>query len=279
MDTLTFRQGGVAPSVFRADPWAEDFASYGGSMCLGNPCFGDNSAARGEEPAGTVGNGYLGSMEYFRGPLSNRGAAGLALGPSATGHLRGRPFVIEGSAIKFLIGGSYQPDLCYIALMDAVADTVLMRATGNGSGAMIQRWWDVSGLLGREAYVYIEDASYDGYINLDEIHETEDIVTGAVETMPSAAGLRDGGASPNPFNPSTTLRFSLDRAAAVTVAIHDLRGRRVWRTGPLAGRSGANQVAWSGVDAGGRRLPGGVYVYRIETAAGEAVAGKLTLIP
>ncbi|MEZ4387468.1 MAG: T9SS type A sorting domain-containing protein [Candidatus Krumholzibacteriia bacterium] len=279
IDTLQFRQGAVAPTVFRADPWARDFVAYGGSMCLGNPCFGDNPAARGDPPAGTVGNSYFGSREYFRGPLSNRGAAGIELGNSATGFLRSHDFVIEGTAIRFLIGGSNQPDLCYIALCDADVDTVLRRTTGNGAETMVQRWWDVTDLQGRSVYLRIEDAAYDGYINLDEIQETYDVITAVPEPAPPATGLRDLGAWPNPFNPRTTLRYSLARAATVDAAVYDLRGRRVWRSGPLQGQVGANGVSWSGESDRGGRLAGGVYVYRITGGAGEAVSGKVTLIP
>ena len=35
--------------------------------------------------------------------------------------------------------------------------------------------------------------------------------------------------APNPFNPATTIRFSLSRAADVRIDLYDLRGRRVER--------------------------------------------------
>lgn len=279
IDTLGFRQGNVAPTVFREDPWERQFADYGGSMCLGNPCFGDNPAARGEEPAGSVGWGYLGTREYFRGPLSNRGAAGIQLGVTATGYLESKPFVVEGLSMRFLMGGSNQPDQCYMALMDAEADTVLRHATGHGHETMIERLWDLIDLQGRTVYLRIEDSSLDGYLNVDEIHETTDDITAAPRTVPAVAGLHDLGPSPNPFNPRTSLRFRLDRAVPVDVAVFDLRGRRLWTSGPVAGRAGENSVDWGGVDGAGRAVPGGLYMYRITTDDGAAVAGKLMLIP
>jgi hypothetical protein len=279
VDSLVFRQGAVEPSVFRADPWDHDFAAYSGSMCLGNPCFGDNPAARGDPPAGLVGNSYFGSREYNRGPLSNRGAPGVMLGNTATGVLMSHDFVIEGSSIEFLIGGSDMPDLCFIALMDAATDTVIMRATGPGSETMVPRTWDVAALQGRSVYLRIEDSAYDGYLNLDEIHETDAVITAVDDSLPAAVGLVDVGATPNPFNPSTRLSYRLAAATEVSVSVHDLRGRRLWRSDRLAGHRGENHVTWTGIDDQGRRVPGGVYVYRIVTAGGEAVAGKVTLVP
>jgi len=278
-DELGFRQGTVAPTVRREDPWLRDFAEYGGSICLGNPCFGDNAAARGEAPAGTVGWGYLGTREYFRGPLSNRGAAGTQLGKTATGFLRSHDFVVEGTAMRFLMGGSEQPEQCYMALVDAEADTTLRHASGQGAESMTLRWWDLSALQGRTVYLYIADTSTEGYLDVDEIHETLDDLTAVPVDAPAVAGLRDAGARPNPFNPQTTLHFSLDRATTVDAEIYDLRGRRIWSSGSMAGRVGENTVAWTGVDAAGRTVPGGVYIYRIATSRAEVVSGKLTLIP
>jgi len=279
IDTLIFRQQDVEPGVYRADPWARDFAAYSGSMCLGNPCFGDNPAARGDTPAGIVGNGYLGTREYNRGPLSNRGASGVMLGNTATGFLLSHDFVIEGASIGFLIGGSNRPEECFIALMDAEADTVLRRATGPGAETMVPHRWDVADLQGRTVYLRIEDSAYDGYLNLDEIHESHEVITAVDDGLPANAGLTDGGARPNPFNPTTRLSFRLEAAAEVTVTVHDLRGRRLWRSERLAGHAGENHASWAGVDDQGRRVPGGVYVYRIVASTGETVVGKMTLVP
>lgn len=280
IDALNWRQGAVAPTVFRVDPLARDFASYSGSSILGNPCFGDNPARRGEEPAQPVGNFYFGSQEYFRGPLSNRGAAGIDLGETATGQLSSHPFVIEGYAIRLLVGGSNQPDHCFVALRDAATDSTLRHATGHGSETMTPRWWDVTELQGREVYVHIEDSSFDGHINVDEIHETMDIITPAPEAdaVPTAAVVRHD-AHPNPFNPRTTVTFELARPATIAVAVYDLRGRRIWRSPVRRVEAGAGTVTWTGVDRAGRRAPGGLYIYRILADGRPAGSGKLFLVP
>ena len=71
---------------------------------------------------------------------------------------------------------------------------------------------------------------------------------------------------PNPFNPSTTIRFSLARDEKVHLAVYDLAGRLV-RT--LVNRripGGVERtVVWDGTDRYGVRVRSGVYFYRIET--------------
>ena len=68
---------------------------------------------------------------------------------------------------------------------------------------------------------------------------------------------------PNPFNPSTTIVFRLERPQSVRLEIYDLRGRRVDvpLDAPLG--EGRHETSW---DASGQ--PSGVYVARLSTADG-----------
>ncbi len=95
-----------------------------------------------------------------------------------------------------------------------------------------------------------------------------------VATIP----LKKHFAVPNPFNPSTTVHFSLDEPCFVTVGIFDTGGRLVrkiaastWMTG------GEQQVQWNGKDASGAVVAAGVYLYRIG-AGTEQMSGKVVLL-
>jgi hypothetical protein len=280
LDTLIFGDGEQAPLVYKPQPLWRDFADFAGNACLGNPCFGDNPARRGEDPVNLEGNWFFGSREYYQGPLSGRGDAGILIGDSAQGWLVTAPFVIEGASISLLVGGTDNPEHCFVALVDAATDSVLRRATGTGIETMTRRFWDLVDLQGTEVYLRIEDSDPSGHINVDHIVESMDVVTtvpgGAV---PDGRLLVDLGPRPNPFNPATELRFELGAAASCRVRIHDLRGRLVWDSGSFEARQGGNAVTWRGVDPGGVRVPAGVYVYRIAAAGRIAASGKLTLVP
>lgn len=85
-------------------------------------------------------------------------------------------------------------------------------------------------------------------------------------------------AAPNPFNPRTSIAFSLDRPSVCTLTVHDLRGRTVAVL--LEGESlgaGFHQAAWDGRDAAGREAASGVYVARL-AGAGAPAAVRLTLV-
>ena len=85
--------------------------------------------------------------------------------------------------------------------------------------------------------------------------------TDAIEVPPGRLQLQ---ARPNPFRDGTTIRFRLEEAGHVRLAVHDVTGREQRRL--LDGRldAGAHERAWSGRGARGTQLPSGVYYLRFE---------------
>ncbi len=74
--------------------------------------------------------------------------------------------------------------------------------------------------------------------------------------------------APNPFNPTTELRFALDRDADVALAVFDVRGRLVHRFAPRAYPAGVFGTTWDGRDGSGRTVASGVYQVRMTSRAG-----------
>jgi hypothetical protein len=68
---------------------------------------------------------------------------------------------------------------------------------------------------------------------------------------------------PNPFNPTTTIRFEIPRDANVDLGIFDLRGRRVatLHRGPI--EAGFHDARWEGRDDSGRSVASGLYFVRL----------------
>ena len=73
---------------------------------------------------------------------------------------------------------------------------------------------------------------------------------------------------PNPFNPSTTLRFSLSRDSQVRLTVHDLMGRAVRTLVDDDRPAGEHSVLWDGRDERGEAVGSGVYFVRVETRDG-----------
>jgi endonuclease/exonuclease/phosphatase family metal-dependent hydrolase len=84
-----------------------------------------------------------------------------------------------------------------------------------------------------------------------------------VPQVPAEAGARLLPNVPNPFNPSTTVRFELDRAASVKLKIYDARGRLVRELAAGTFTAGIHGVLWDGTDRAGRQVASGVYHARM----------------
>ncbi|MAE71129.1 MAG: hypothetical protein CME06_11770 [Gemmatimonadetes bacterium] len=83
--------------------------------------------------------------------------------------------------------------------------------------------------------------------------------------------------APNPFNPSTTIRFTLSEAGAVRLTVYDAAGRKVRML--LDERRAAGEYAsrWDGKDDAGRGVASGRYLVVLE-ALGRRETGSLVLV-
>lgn len=68
---------------------------------------------------------------------------------------------------------------------------------------------------------------------------------------------------PNPFNPSTTIRFSIPDATNVELAIFNLKGQRIKTLASGEMNSGNHSIVWNGLDDNGRPVASGVYLYKL----------------
>jgi len=82
---------------------------------------------------------------------------------------------------------------------------------------------------------------------------------------------------PNPFNPSTNIRFSLPTAGVVRVKIFDQTGREVKLLVDGVLSPGFHNFQWDGTNQAGKPVSSGVYYYQINTKA-RGVTAKMQLV-
>jgi len=88
-------------------------------------------------------------------------------------------------------------------------------------------------------------------------------------SLPKAFSLSQN--YPNPFNPATVINFSVPREAGqthISLRVYDIRGALVRVLVDETRRPGSHAAFWDGTDRSGRRVPSGIYLYRLQ--AGEA---------
>ena len=70
--------------------------------------------------------------------------------------------------------------------------------------------------------------------------------------------------SPNPFNPTTTLRFALMETGRVNLAVYNSLGQKVRILVDAPRNAGEHAVMWDGRDDAGRAVSSGVYFARMQ---------------
>jgi hypothetical protein len=85
------------------------------------------------------------------------------------------------------------------------------------------------------------------------------------------------GNTPNPFSQNTRIHFELATTSSVTLAVYNMRGRRVRMLVDHRLDKGIHQVVWDGRDDDGMRVSAGVYLYQLTTPEFSALR-KMTLM-
>lgn len=82
---------------------------------------------------------------------------------------------------------------------------------------------------------------------------------------------------PNPFNPSTTITYGLDKESEVYIQIHDINGKLISTLNSSVKQQGWHSVKWHGTDMNNNDVPAGLYFCKI-IAGDEVTTTKLMLI-
>ena len=219
------------------------------------------------------------------GACADVSATGAALAVSVTtgpesacglvevlGHLPGSSsgFVVDW--VDGLVGLAISP-----APAAGVTVSILVDGAVQFSGAATAAWQagghlDLGPWLSQdvELYFQVDDGTSSWNANAVECLWELGFLALPPEGAPATFALQEP--APNPFNPATTLRWSLPRPAEVRLALYDLQGR-------------LTRLLWEGVQPAGEHslrleagdLASGVYLLRLESA-GRAQTRRLLLL-
>jgi len=158
------------------------------------------------------------------------------------------------------------------------ASFVVSRAEGAGSAFAEMPGADLKG--DATAFVYADASVEPGAVYRYRVELAEGAArsvlfeTDAISTPALPLTLYQN--HPNPFNPSTTIRYYLPERCRVALVIFDSAGRRITQLVSEPQAAGAHAAVWSGLDDRGHAVGAGVYFYRL-TAGKETIARKMVL--
>lgn len=75
------------------------------------------------------------------------------------------------------------------------------------------------------------------------------------------------GNYPNPFNPSTTIKFSLKNSQQVQLSVYNIKGQLVHTLKNELMEAGSHSVIWNGIDKDGNSVTSGIYFSRLKAGA------------
>jgi hypothetical protein len=131
-------------------------------------------------------------------------------------------------------------------------------------------------ILGNRTF-WIDPTNFDDLGN-PQVLGTDKWVSCDVSGVPDLGeGLGLAQNHPNPFNPSTTIRFNLPGDGKAVLRVYDARGGLVRTLRNEHMVAGNHSVVWNGRDHRGAGVASGVYFYRLD-AAGTALTRRMLLL-
>jgi hypothetical protein len=131
---------------------------------------------------------------------------------------------------------------------------------------------------GATYYWRVRAGNLDGWGPFTETRHFTALITGVAaedQGVPQSFALDQN--FPNPFNPSTWIRFALPKASHVRLEVYNVLGALVSTIVDQEMEPGYHRVEFSGLDTRGRPLAAGIYIYRLVTP-GFTEAKKMILL-
>jgi hypothetical protein len=155
---------------------------------------------------------------------------------------------------------------------------VLSQITNNNQGV------DVGFVLSGFSFIYTRDAAPGGVpARSEHMHRILNWLGNLINypsdgDVPVAYKNQLGQNHPNPFNPTTTIEYSIAQPGHVSLKVYNVAGQLV-RTlvDEVQSPDTIQPVTWDGLNNGGKRVSSGVYFYRIN-ARGFTQTKKMVLL-
>ncbi len=201
------------------------------------------------------------------GDLNNDGFSDIVLGDPGWSNNQGKAYFFMGSAYA---NGSIDMDIPCPAIVGTKFGTSVAVGDFNNDG-----YDDVAIGAPYNGYPIHEGKVY-VYAGNDSLAETTPVSIRS-EEIPSVDGI-EFNAYPNPFNPVTTISFSIPDDCKVDVSIYNIKGQKVKTLVNEEMEKGLHKIVWDSTDNSGKSVSSGVYFYKLNVNGKDKAVRKCLLL-
>ena len=279
------------PDTYEINPMTGDTTAAGQVAAnwgyIFDPMGGDGALFSGDEPFAPTGYfltyNYLEAGQVFSGTLAAHLGAGAALDAALAAAADSVAILYVDAATSAAIAASISSSLYadYIACAGAGGGDAcnaiflagptmtligVQQACGDYDCGVDDSGWDYDAEDGTGRLVFEIDN------NCIPDNTTQRVRTFWANTAlevdeeaPLAQKFEVYGNYPNPFNPSTQIKFATEKSSDVTITIYSILGQEitVLQNGIL--NAGTYNISWFGTDHYGNKVPSGVYFYEVRS--------------
>ena len=119
-------------------------------------------------------------------------------------------------------------------------------------------------------YYLMHSRNWDRYSEL--LHQNDPNTTPFIASVPQIQRNY-----PNPFNPTTTIAFSIPDAGRVRLAVYNIKGQKVKDLINSDLPRGNHKLIWDGKDDANRNVGSGIYFLRLESGGKTSIRKAMLL--
>gem|GEM_PF-5387958 len=236
-------------------------------------------APGGDESFLNSGSAYLIDQSDFSLPVelsafnAHSKSGNVGLNWTTSSEVENLGFILE-RCIQAGTGPDIEPAEMWVPLASYL-DNPTLNGQGSTTSETDYQFLDKSVVAGK-TYVYrLSDVDYRGNVSR---HKSVSIVVPDHGQDQHPASFKVTSIYPNPFNPGTTLSYTLNQEAQVSVSILDLTGRVVTRlVHQKSHHAGAYTLYWDGSSDSGEKLSSGIFFMKIQSL-GQSKVHRIVMI-
>ena len=143
--------------------------------------------------------------------------------------------------------------------------------------------YDLNNLWSTDEYFrfYFKKLSDEGFLfycdySFHIIRTNEEFVSVSDEIIPEVCYYLSN--FPNPFNPSTTIEFSILNNSKIDLSIYNIKGQKIKTLSHNSFTKGNHSIVWNGDDDFGNSVSSGIYLYKLKVNGKTEIARKCLLL-